>query len=111
MTDKDRYNQPLKALKEGRELTCHKPFWARIINYLLKGSDLMGTLAELVDGIDSVVALVEGIDTDLDVVKAKLDELSAGQPVSQEQLDSLIEKVVALKEKTASVKQESDDLA
>lgn len=85
-----------------------------IVNAILKETRLMATLDEVVSVVSSLKDSVVAIDARLDEVQVKIQELKdqvgAGGPVTQEQLDSLHGMLSELKTHTEAVQQEAQDL-
>lgn len=71
----------------------------------------MATLNEITEGLTTILSTIQTMDSKLDEVKAKIDGLEVGSPVSQEQLDALAASVDEVKAAAAKVLTETDDLA
>ncbi len=86
-----------------------------IVNYILKGTNLMTTAQEIVDGVADLKSAIEasatsisGINLKLDEVKAKIDALKAGSVVTQEILDEIGAGLSAAKSVAVSAKEEAE---
>ena len=73
----------------------------------IKG-ELMATLTEIVDGLNTVLETVQAVDLKLDDIRALIAQLQAGT-VSQEQIDALALKVNEIKAATAKVLTEANE--
>lgn len=77
----------------------------------LDGEKLMASIQEVIDGVANIQNVIQAIDLKLDEVKARIDNLSAGSVVTQQQLDELAATIAAAKESAASVLTEASGLA
>lgn len=71
----------------------------------------MATLTDISDAVTEIESTMAELKVQADQVQVKLDELVAGQPVTQEQLDALNERVNALKSSAQSILSQVDDMA
>lgn len=67
-----------------------------LINYLLKDTKLMSTLEELQTELAAISA---DYDAMLTAIQALKDQLAAGSPVTQEQLDALVAQAQSINDK------------
>lgn len=76
----------------------------KFINFILEGTIIMATIEEANSKADAAAAAIALFNTTLAEVGTKLDEIRAfiaglaGQPVTQEQLDALVEKLGGLQQ-------------
>lgn len=91
--------------------TCAKGLLRRIVNELVKGTEIMATLDEVIAGLAVIEGSVAAVDVKLDAVKDEIlalqAQVGAGTPVTQEQLDALAASVEALKSHASAVADEA----
>lgn len=94
-------------------MTCCS-FRVRLINYLLKGTNIMTTIEDILTSMGEVVpslqtlsASIDSIDTKTDEIKAFIATLKAGA-VTQEQLDQLATLVASTKTATADAQTKAE---
>lgn len=80
------------------------PLWTKLINFLLKDSNIMSTIQEVEQLVTDMSAGLTAANTTLDSLDLKLDEilafiqgLGAGSVVTQQQLDNLFASVNSAK--------------
>lgn len=71
----------------------------------------MSTIEEVQQNVAELTTTIHNIDLKLDEVRARINELVAGQPVTQEQLDALNEALAAVKDSASAVLTETTELA
>lgn len=71
----------------------------------------MATLADISASLTEIVGSLTALDLKLDEVKAKIDGLQVGVPVTQEQIDALASALSDIKVQAAKVLAEGTDLA
>lgn len=93
-------------------MNCRKKvgFWATILNYIFKESEIMAGIEEIKDSVGEVSLTIDKIDLKLDEVKAYIDSLK-GSVVTQEQLDELAALVDSAKSQSVAVLGEAEGLA
>ncbi len=70
----------------------------------------MATITDIQDSVGQLTATLTSIDVKLDEVKAFIETLKAGVPVTQEQIDALAAAVQGAKDSAASILTEADAL-
>ena len=87
----------------------------RLIDYILKGTKLMATLAEFVTNTvasaNAITAALSDLDLKLDDVKAKIDALVAGEVLTQADKDAITAALDLASTKAAAVLAEGTGLA
>lgn len=81
----------------------------KLINYLLKGSNLMASIDEVIASVSELNGTLQSIDAKLDEVRTLIAALKEGS-VTQEQLDQLSSLVESAKSEASQVFSESDEL-
>lgn len=71
----------------------------------------MSTIEEIQLKVTDLTSTLGSIDLKLDEVRARIAELVAGQPVSQEQLNALNELLTVAKDSASAVLTETTELA
>lgn len=104
-------NGNIGPLKKGCRLRRNRLSWyTKLINFLLKGTNIMATLADVNQAVSELTAAVSATDLKLDEVLAFIQSLQVGQPVTQAQLDQLFADVTAAKVSAQAVLAEADTL-
>ena len=71
----------------------------------------MSTLNDITSSVSEILTTLAALDLKLDDVKAKIDLLVVGTPVTQEQIDALAASLDAVKAQASKVLTESTELA
>lgn len=71
----------------------------------------MSTIEEVQLNVAELTTTINNIDLKLDEVRARINELVAGQPVTQEQLDALNLALASVKDSASAVLTETTELA
>jgi hypothetical protein len=73
-----------------------------IVNFILDRSNLMATLAQIVDDVNAIKEGVAAVDLKLDDIRALVAALKAGT-ITQEELDALAAKIAEVKAATVAI--------
>lgn len=95
----ERIKRLFKGRKENYFINC---------TFKINGDEIMATLTEIVDGLNTVLGSVQAIDLKLDDIRALIATLRAGA-VTQEEIDALKVKVDEIKAAAALVVQEANE--
>jgi hypothetical protein len=104
------------------ECKCYVPIWTRFIDFLLEGTKIMADGQSALDAIVSVKGILESVDVKLDDVRGNVtslkaevqalkDQLAAGSPITQEQLDAVVAGLGEIETKAAALLAESEEAA
>jgi pyruvate/oxaloacetate carboxyltransferase len=77
----------------------------------IKENKLMATFADIQTGVDELGTVISSMAGKLDDIQSLVSELSAGSPVTQDQLDALSAKVEEVKQIASNDLARADDLA
>ena len=91
--------------------TCKRPgLITRLINYLLKDTNLMATVEEVMADVTELTSTLSAVDLKLDEIAVFIANLQSGSVVTQEQLNALAALTSAAKASAAAVLTETDNL-
>ena len=71
----------------------------------------MSTIEEIQNKVNDLTLTIGSIDLKLDEVRARINDLVAGQPVTQDQLDALNAALSVAKDSASAVLTETSELA